>query len=230
MPLVPLPAEHPSGCWPLGYTLDNDKLPGILLARMDPTRPLYKRLRSEIACSSQCYNHYQLLTLTFRVPTGQPKRAHMKVVPDILFNMHRICRTDDFHCFPELTARGRLHYHILFRTYNLVTLKAFRGFWERKYGTTHMEPMEPTYHDFLCTLLYIRKDSRAMLTTLRAKKWSKVHHYILTQSSYRALPFDGYQPTPIHDVDLPTGYTTLDLTLHEPHTLSSPPGRPERSE
>lgn len=115
-------------------------------------------------------HNYKLLTLTFRYDfhTLSCKELYDQTVWELCKNMHRI--SPEWRAYPELTNKGMLHWHIILRTTNFVKLKAFRGWWSRRYGSSHCEPIKPTMDDFMCTWFYIRKDSREMMKILKIKK------------------------------------------------------------
>lgn len=113
-----------------------------------------------------------LLTLTFRYDfhVFTAREIYDKTVWDVTRNMKRVCGSSPWRAYPELTQKGMLHWHILLITTNFITLKAFRGFWDRMYGSSHCEKVKMTIDDFFCTWFYIRKDSRAMMKILKLYK------------------------------------------------------------
>jgi len=182
--------------WPLGYHIDN-KSPLFGMA-IKPTnhnlvfskwnlceRPEVGRLKTD-DCNS-LYKDTFLLTLTFRALFHYqgPKGLFNKTIDEIAWNMHKIARADTFRIFPELTNKGVLHYHILYKTRNFVTLKAFRNYWFRKYGNTDIEVVGHTQRDFWTVFHYIRKDSRAMIKFFKLKKYSQIPNLILNQARFK---------------------------------------------
>lgn len=106
----------------------------------------------------------QFLTLTF------DERHHKKrldtlwfhTLPDAIRNLRRISK-NYFHIFSELTEKGILHYHIICKHHNYLAMKAFRGWWFRKYGYTDLQKVKKSPKDFLNLFTYCRKDTFEMM-------------------------------------------------------------------
>lgn len=113
----------------------------------------------------------KLITLTFRdterVRNLKPRTLWFKTLPKIVQNLLRI--TPRFLVFPELTAKGMLHYHLMIDTNNYLKLKAFIGWWQRLYGNTDEKQISPG--DWFKVWIYCRKES-----------WYMTNRVLLTHS------------------------------------------------
>lgn len=148
------------------------------LKTLKPTKtPLWATKKTRVPGVKSVPHNYpwlkdtlQFLTLTF------DERHHKKSLETLwISSMYDVLRKlrqispNFFKVFSEMTERGILHYHIICKHYNFVSMKYFRGWWARKYGWTDLQKIGNKVSknganlDYLNCFNYCRKESLEMM-------------------------------------------------------------------
>lgn len=136
----------------------------------------------------------QFLTLTLRDTYDRvsPHMLWLKIMPKLIKNMRRVSPLC-WKIFPELTEKGRIHFHIMCDHNNYMKMKAFRGWWSRVFGYSDLRNITPGH--WLAVFIYCRKENNFMqheVLRLPLYKSRRVMMAIPNESSYYTL-IDGIQ-------------------------------------